>query len=115
MNRSTTHTQAPAAVPTHSEELTRVPAQTFHRPQVVEQETEDFILCCFHNQQPSMQVIRSTSERIPDWHLERVLFPGQRLMFYAPPQAQLKIYNADHTGTLLSDTISCDRFQVDES
>jgi hypothetical protein len=28
---------------------------------------------------------------IPNWHFERVIFPGQRLLFYAPPNADLEV------------------------
>ena len=75
----------------------------------------DFMLCCYHNPSPKMQIIRSTSFEIPEWHLEKVVFPGQRLLFHAPYQTSLQIYTASMAGNLLSDTVPCDRIKVDES
>lgn len=87
---------------------------TVHKPTVVEREHTEFELCCYHNQGALVQVIRSTSFDIPHWHLERVVFPGQRLMFYAPSQAQVQVCNSNIAGNLLSDTIPCDRLHVSE-
>ncbi|MEO1447426.1 MAG: DUF1830 domain-containing protein, partial [Cyanobacteria bacterium J06635_11] len=39
------------------------------------------ILCCYVNVTSKIQVARVTN--IPDWYFERVVFPGQRLMFEA--------------------------------
>jgi hypothetical protein len=75
----------------------------------------DFMLCCYQNLSPKMQIVRSNSLEIPEWHLERVVFPGQRLLFHAPHQTSLQIYTASMAGNLLSDTVPCDRLRVDES
>lgn len=112
MNRSTTQDKAESW--TNQQGEADVPPLKVHKPAPVESEPSTFILCCYQNQKSVMQVVRSTSHEIPKWHLERVVFPGQRLMFHAPPQAKLKVYNANTAGNLLSDTVPCDRLEVDE-
>lgn len=67
-------------------------------------------LCSYQNQTANVQVIRISD--VPQLHFERVVFPGQRLMFYAPAKARLKVYTGSQAGSLLADTITCDRIQV---
>lgn len=112
MNRTTVRSQDPT-ISAASVDETAVASTKLHKSAAVEGTQSDFILCCYQNPKASIQVIRSTSFDIPKWHLERVIFPGQRLMFYAPPQAKLKVYNGSLAESLLSDTIPCDRLQTD--
>jgi hypothetical protein len=73
------------------------------------------MLCCYQNHTPKIQVIRSVhQQQIPHWHLERVVFPGQRLLFEAPVHSKLQVYTSQSAGTLLDDTVSCDHIQVQE-
>lgn len=58
-----------------------------------------------------MQIVRITNIR--DWYFERVVFPGQRLMFEAMSEAQLEIHTGMMASAILSDTIPCDRLAVD--
>ena len=112
MNRTTA--RSPAHHPSATSQTdTAVASTKVHKSAAVADNQSDFILCCYQNPKASIQVIRSTSFDIPKWHLERVIFPGQRLMFYAPPQAKLKVYNGSLAESLLSDTIPCDRLQTD--
>ena len=69
------------------------------------------ILCCYVNATSKMQVARITN--IQNWYFERVVFPGQRLMFEAVPQAQLEIHTGMMASAILSDTIPCERLAVD--
>lgn len=69
------------------------------------------ILCCYVNATSKMQIVRITNVR--DWYFERVVFPGQRLMFEAVPEAQLEIHTGMMASAILSDTIPCDRLAVD--
>ncbi|NEO47187.1 MAG: DUF1830 domain-containing protein, partial [Moorea sp. SIO4A3] len=46
---------------------------------------------------------------------ERVVFPGQRLVFEAPPQALLEIHTGMMASSILSDTIPCYRLLVSQS
>jgi hypothetical protein len=60
-----------------------------------------------------IQIARITN--IPNWYFERVVFPGQRLVFEAMPEALLEIHTGMMASAILSDTIPCDRLQVDEN
>ena len=70
------------------------------------------ILCCYVNATSHIQIARITN--IPNWYFERVVFPGQRLVFEALPEAQLEIHSGMMASAILSDTIHCDRLCVDE-
>jgi hypothetical protein len=68
------------------------------------------ILCCYVNATSQIQVARITN--IPNWYFERVVFPGQRLVFEALPDALLEIHTGMMASAILSDTIPCDRLFV---
>ena len=59
-----------------------------------------------------MQVARITN--VPDWYFERVVFPGQRLLFESVPSALLEIHTGMMASAILSDTIPCERLAMDE-
>jgi Domain of unknown function (DUF1830) len=63
------------------------------------------ILCYYANVTNQIQVVRI--ENIPNWYFERVMFPGQRLMFEARPEAVLEIHTGAVAGAILSDKIPC--------
>lgn len=69
------------------------------------------ILCCYVNATSQIQVSRITN--IPNWYFERVVFPGQRLMFEAPPSAQIEIHSGMMASAIISDTIPCERLRID--
>jgi hypothetical protein len=71
------------------------------------------ILCCYVNATSQMQIARITN--IPNWYFERVVFPGQRLVFEALPEAQLEIHTGMMASAIISDRIPCDRLSVVES
>jgi len=73
---------------------------------------QDHILCCYVNATSHIQIARITN--IPSWYFERVVFPGQRLVFEALPEALLEIHTGMMASAILSDTIPCDRLSVDE-
>ena len=68
------------------------------------------ISCCYVNCSSKIQVARITN--IPNWYFERVVFPGQRLIFEADAQAQLEIHTGMMASSILSDTIPCDRLAI---
>lgn len=68
------------------------------------------ILCCYVNATSQIQVARITN--IPNWYFERVVFPGQRLVFEAEPQAILEIHSGMMASAILSDTIPCSRLAL---
>lgn len=114
MHSSTeTRSTDPKAKSVHSPKSTRY-VKPIDEDQLAKADA-DFVLCCYHNPSPKMQIIRSNSLEVPEWHLERVVFPGQRLLFHAPHRTSLQVYTASMVGNLLSDTIPCDRIRVDES
>ncbi|MDR9403679.1 MAG: DUF1830 domain-containing protein [Halothece sp. Uz-M2-17] len=73
----------------------------------------DPILCCYFNGTSSIQVVRISN--IENWYFERVVFPGQRLVFEALPEAMLEIHTGMMASAILSDQIPCSRLAVKES
>ncbi|WP_448564986.1 DUF1830 domain-containing protein [Trichothermofontia sp.] len=63
------------------------------------------VVCCYVNATSKIQVARITN--IPNWYFERVVFPGQRLLFEALPTALLEIHTGMMASAILSDTIAC--------
>ncbi|MDB9315763.1 DUF1830 domain-containing protein [Spirulina sp. CS-785/01] len=70
------------------------------------------ILCCYVNATSQIQIARITN--IPNWYFERVVFPGQRLVFETLPAGLLEIHTGMMASAILSDTISCKELQVSE-
>ncbi|MFE4106247.1 DUF1830 domain-containing protein [Almyronema epifaneia] len=76
-------------------------------------ESNSDILCCYVNATSKIQIARITN--VPNWYFERVVFPGQRLIFEALPTAQLEIHTGMMASAILSDTIPCSRLTVDDA
>ena len=72
----------------------------------------DGILCCYVNATSQIQIARITN--IDNWYFERVVFPGQRLVFETLPEALLEIHSGMMASAILSDTIPCTRLSVNE-
>lgn len=70
------------------------------------------ILCCYVNTTSQIQIARITN--ISNWYFERVVFPGQRLVFEALPQAFLEIHSGMMASAILSDTIPCQNLSITE-
>lgn len=77
---------------------------------IVNNENES-ILCCYVNATNQIQIARIRN--IPNWYFERVVFPGQRLVFEAFPEALLEIHTGMMATAILSDTIPCNRLCID--
>ena len=71
------------------------------------------VLCCYVNATNQIQVVRITN--IVNWYFERVVFPGQRLVFEALLDAMLEIHTGMMASAILSDTIPCDRLSLGDS
>ncbi|MBW4472269.1 MAG: DUF1830 domain-containing protein [Stenomitos rutilans HA7619-LM2] len=71
----------------------------------------DRILCYYENATNQVQIARIIN--IPNWLFERVVFPRQRLLFEALPDALLEVRTHSSTIPLL-DHIPCLRLQVRE-
>ena len=69
------------------------------------------VLCCYVNSSSKIQVVRVTN--ISNWYFERVVFPGQRLMFEANIEGQLEIHSGSMASSILEDTIPCARLRID--
>ena len=61
-------------------------------------ELATFPTCFYINASDRVQVVRLTGS--PHIDLERVIFPGQRLMFEAPLEAVLEVYAGEEEGEL---------------
>ena len=70
----------------------------------------DSILCCYTNATNQIQIARITN--VPNWYFERVVFPGQRLVFEAVASGILEIHSGMMASAILSDSIPCKRLAV---
>jgi Domain of unknown function (DUF1830) len=71
---------------------------------------DDEICCCYVNSTSQIQVARITN--IHNWYFERVVFPGQRLIFEAPSYGYLEIHTGMMASSILSDKIPCQQLVV---
>ncbi len=53
-------------------------------------DSRSFALCYYINQTDKIQIVRIVN--IDQWYFEKVIFPQQRLLFDAPPEAELEIH-----------------------
>ena len=70
------------------------------------------ILCLHVNTSSQIQIIRIVN--IPDLDFERVVFPGQRLSFWAVSEAVLEIYISHQSKILLMEKIPCTTIIVNQ-
>ncbi|MEM1172095.1 MAG: DUF1830 domain-containing protein [Cyanobacteria bacterium P01_H01_bin.35] len=75
-------------------------------------ESSNQILCCYVNATSQIQIAKISN--VPNWDFERVVFPGQRLVFEAVVGACMEIHTGTVASSILSDTIPCDRLQINE-
>ena len=68
------------------------------------------ILCCYVNATSQIQIARITN--IANWYFERVVFPGQRLVFETEPTGILEIHTGMMASAILSDTIPCSKLAL---
>lgn len=80
-----------------------------HFPESLAAASDRKILCFYRNPTPSLQVIRSANSSW--WCFERVVFPGQRLMFEAIREAKLEVYSR-HATPVPSQVIPCEQLRV---
>ncbi|MFE4106602.1 DUF1830 domain-containing protein [Almyronema epifaneia] len=67
------------------------------------------ITCYYVNASSQIRVVRVAN--VANWYFERILFPGQRLMFEAPTEAELEIY----ANASLIETVACQQLEVRSS
>lgn len=83
--------------------------------QILDSLTTDWehrISCSYKNSTSQIQIIRISN--IANWYFERVIFPGERLLFEALPEAQLEIHTGRPVTAILADKIQCNRLKVHE-
>jgi hypothetical protein len=76
-------------------------------------ECSETTLCCYVNNTSQIQIGRIAN--VANYYLERVIFPGQRLLFEAPPQAELEIYTNSFSSALLSQKLRCESLVLQSS
>jgi Domain of unknown function (DUF1830) len=74
------------------------------------QDNSDDICCCYVNSTSQIQIARITN--VHNWYFERVVFPGQRLIFEAPSYGCLEIHTGMMASSILSDKIPCQQLVV---
>jgi hypothetical protein len=67
------------------------------------------LLCRYSNTTERTQIIRVAD--ISSWY-ERVVFPGEGLLFEALPEAYLEIRSTETQETTLADKISCSKLAI---
>lgn len=72
----------------------------------------DDICCCYVNSTSQIQVARITN--VHNWYFERVVFPGQRLIFETPSYGYLEIHTGMMASSILSDKIPCQQLAVSD-
>ena len=72
----------------------------------------DRVLCYYINATSQLQIARITHGSIECF--ERMIFPGQRLLFEAPPDALLEIHSPKVTNTSLLTQVPCQQLRVYE-
>ncbi|MEM6446355.1 MAG: DUF1830 domain-containing protein [Cyanobacteria bacterium J06642_2] len=70
------------------------------------------VTCVYVNSSSSIQIARITN--VKNWYFERVVFPGQRLMFEAVPDATVEIHTGMMASAILDDTFLCRDLAVDD-
>lgn len=68
------------------------------------------ILCHYCNVTEHIQVVRISDP--PTAFLERVVFPGQRLLFQAPEDSWLQVYSGDALAPSLEQEVLCQHLRV---
>lgn len=68
------------------------------------------ILCHYANNTSQIQIARIAN--IANWYFERVIFPKQRFLFEALPEAELEIYTYSSPTTLLTARLQCESLEV---
>ncbi|MCA1994577.1 MAG: DUF1830 domain-containing protein [Coleofasciculus sp. S288] len=68
------------------------------------------ILCYYKNITNQLQIARISN--ISNWTFERVIFPGEQLLFEAVSEAELEIHVGRASGASLADKILCSSLQV---
>jgi hypothetical protein len=75
-------------------------------------EASELISCYYVNRTHKLQIIRI--KHIPNQYFERVVFPGQWLIFESLPEAFLEVHTHEYSSAVLADRILCRHLAVTE-
>ncbi len=67
-------------------------------------------LYSYHNDTRALQIIRVVHQG--NWRYEQIVFPGQRLLFEAPPDVELEVHTNDVSSGVFVKTIPGFRLEV---
>ncbi|MGK7922417.1 MAG: DUF1830 domain-containing protein [Trichodesmium sp.] len=70
------------------------------------------ILCFYVNTNRKMQIARISNVKNEYW--ERAVFPGERFLFEAIPEAELEIHQTVENGEIRCERFLCKSLKVDE-
>ena len=68
------------------------------------------ILCMYSNH--TNQIIIARISNVPGWYFERVVFPGEQLLFEALPEAYLEIHVGEQNEAILAEKLPCSQLQI---
>ncbi|NRB08146.1 MAG: DUF1830 domain-containing protein [Richelia sp.] len=68
------------------------------------------IFCMYSNQ--TNQIIIARISNVPGWYFERVVFPGEQLLFEALPEAYLEIHVGKQNEAILAEKLPCSKLQI---
>ena len=71
------------------------------------------IICHYKNKTGRLQIIRI--KNIPERYFERVVFPGQELIFHAALSALLEVHSCEMATAILVERIPCSQLRCKES
>ncbi|AFZ17538.1 DUF1830 domain-containing protein [Allocoleopsis franciscana] len=68
------------------------------------------ILCFYKNTTDKIQIAKISNFK--NYHFEQVVFPAEKILFNAFPEAELEIYTGSMMSAVLIEKIRCSRLQV---
>jgi 3-hydroxymyristoyl/3-hydroxydecanoyl-(acyl carrier protein) dehydratase len=71
------------------------------------------VLCYYKNTGKQLQLARISN--MDNGYFERIVFPGEQLLFEALPEAELEIHTSTIVGAIFVDKILCSCLQVQDS
>ena len=71
---------------------------------------EEQVRCSYQNLSSNWQIIKITN--IPNYHWEKVVMPGQKVIFKSSIKANLKVFSTKNITAMLIDTISCQKLKT---
>ncbi|MGD1856577.1 MAG: DUF1830 domain-containing protein [Leptolyngbyaceae cyanobacterium] len=71
------------------------------------------VACHYKNTTSRLQILRI--ENVPNWYFERVIFPGQSLIFHTAPEALLEVHSYEMATAIVADRIPCSQLLCKDS